>query len=388
MENRVRTLVAHPWMGRGGSEATAMWVLQALQDSHEITFVTASDLDWKSLNTAYGTLVDSEKISVRRASRLPTVKSGTRLVNMQIAWFERFCQKISADFDVCISSYNPIDFGKPGIQLIGDFSFSEEMRRRLYIHGDVSPQHRDSLVRNLYLGAAKLLGVRTRPLSERNDLVLANSDWAAGQLEKYFHLSNAPVIYPPVILPRPSGDCERNPLGFVCLGRISPEKEIERIISILKTVRQQGYLAHLTLIGHLGDSVYERKVASLVEQNREWITPAGFLDVEEKQELLSQNSFALHACRIEAFGIAVAEMASMGCIPFVPTSGGAGEIVADPELQFSTEDEAVKKIVALLDHPEEVEELRFHLSQEVAKFGPSVFMNELREHAGKFLDKA
>ncbi len=371
-------------MGRGGSEATAMWALQALQDSHDITFVTASGLDWDALNLACDTSVDPEKITLHRAPRLPTVNSGTRLVNLQTARFERYCHAIGPDFDLCISTYNPIDFGKPGIQLIGDFSFSEEMRRRLCIHGEISFQHRDSIVRKLYLAAANALRVRSRPLSERSDLVLANSNWAASQLEEYFGITAAPVIYPPVILPQPSRPCVRNPLGFVCLGRISPEKEVERIISILKTVRQQDYLIHLTLLGHLGDSVYEKKISTLVEKNCEWITAAGFVNPEEKQEILSQNSFALHACRIEAFGIAVAEMASMGCVPFVPASGGAGEIVGDPDLQFNTEAEAVEKILALLDDPEKAQQLRFHLSQEVAKFGPSVFMDELREHADKF----
>ncbi len=387
MNSKPRTLVAHPWVGRGGSEATAMWVLQTLQDSHDVTFVTASDLDWDALNIAYGTSVAPDKISIHHAPRLPTVNSGTKWVNLQIAWFERYCHRIAAEFDLCISAYNPIDFGKPGIQLIGDFSFSEDMRRRLYIHGSISFKHRESIVRKLYLAAANILRIKSRPLSERNDLVLANSKWAAGQLDEYFGISDATVIYPPVILPKPSGDLERQALGFVCLGRISPEKEVERIISILATVRQQGYLAHLTLLGHLGDSAYERKIAALVEQNREWITAPGFVNLEEKQQALSQNSFALHACRLEAFGIAVAEMAAMGCIPFVPSSGGAGEIVGDPELQFCTEEEAVGKIVALLNDPEKVKELRFHLSQEVAKFGPSVFMDELREHADKFPDR-
>ena len=385
MERKPRTLVAHPWVGRGGSEATAMWVLQTLQNSHDVTFVTASPLEWDVLNTAYGTSVDPDRISVRRAPRLPTVSCGTKWVNLQIAYFERYCHRIASEFDLCISAYNPIDFGQPGIQLIGDFSFSEDMRRRLYVHGHISFQHRDSIVRKLYLAAANILRIKYRPLSERNDLMLANSKWAAAQLDEYFGISDAPVIYPPVILPKPSGEIEREPLGFVCLGRISPEKEVERIISILATVRQQGYLVHLALIGHLGDSVYERKIAALVEQNREWITPTGFLDAEEKQQVLSRNSFALHACRLEAFGIAVAEMASMGCIPLVPVSGGAGEIVGDAKLQFSTEEEAVRKIISLLSHPEKVEELRFHLSQKAAKFGPAVFMDELQEHAGKFL---
>ena len=58
MNKARRILVAHPWMGRGGSEATAMWTLQALAESpdeFEVTLVTASAVVWDELNARYGT---------------------------------------------------------------------------------------------------------------------------------------------------------------------------------------------------------------------------------------------------------------------------------------------------------------------------------------------
>lgn len=127
-------LVAHPWMGRGGYEATAMWTLAALQDDLEVTFVTAVPLqisDWASLNAAYGTRVDPEKLRLVRAPALPGVNGPRRLSHLQVRYFERFCHRLAADFDLCLSAYNPLYFGRPAIQLVGDFSFSEEMRRRL-----------------------------------------------------------------------------------------------------------------------------------------------------------------------------------------------------------------------------------------------------------------
>ncbi len=71
-------LVGHPWMGRGGSEATAMGALDALQDLAKVTFTTASPVDWDSLNAAYGTRVSPEGITFRPAPRLPgTVSAGS-----------------------------------------------------------------------------------------------------------------------------------------------------------------------------------------------------------------------------------------------------------------------------------------------------------------------
>ena len=381
----MRTLVAHHWMGCGGSEATAMWVLQALQDRCDLTFATAAKkVDWDSLNAAYGTEVNPKKVRLKKAPGIPMVNSPDRLVYMQLAKFQRYCKKIAGNYDLCVSAYNPIDFGRPGIQLIGDFSFDEEMRCILNRYGTPKFRHKDTLLRRLYIGFSNRIGTRARAISKRKDLVLANSKWSAMLLDKRFNVRDAPVIYPPVTLPMPIKESRRNPLGFVCLGRVSPEKELERIISILKQVREKGHAITLTLVGHLGDTRYERKISALVQKNRDWIIPTGFLNMEEKRHVLSRNSFALHGCRIEAFGIAVAEMASMGCIPFVPDMGGAGEIVREPELQFGTEEEAVEKIVYLLERPKMAEQFRLQLSREMDKFGPKVFMREFLAHVNFF----
>lgn len=372
-------LVAHPWMARGGSEATAMWTLEALQDVYEITFVTAATIDWDSLNRAYGTEVKADRIRLLKAPALPTVDSPLRFSHLQVRYFERFCHRVAPRYDLCLSAYNPIYFGRPAMHLIGDFSFSEEMRKRLYIHGTEKFQHRESLLRKLYLGAGALLEVKKPPLREWGDLVLANSEWSAVQLSDHFGLDGAGVIYPPVILPKAPAGASRDPLRFVCLGRVVPEKELERIIRILGRVRESGYAVTLQLIGNLDDSDYSRGLAVSLAPHRDWITPTGFLDLEAKQNLIAGCTYAIHACRIEAFGIAVAEMVSMGCVPFVPDTGGAGEIVPFPELQFGDDDEAVAKIIAMLENPGRTSHFRESLPARMEQFGPGKFMDQLRK---------
>lgn len=365
-------------MGRGGSEATAMWTLRALQREFDVTFTTASPVDWEELNAAYGSDVIPELVNFRRAPRIPGVKSSHGLIHLRLRQFEKFCQSIAHEYDICLSAYNPVDFGRPAIQLIGDFSFSEEMRKRLYVFGETSFRHRKSLLRDAYLRLVSATGVKLRPLAERGDLILANSTWTVMQLHEFFGVEDAPIIYPPVILPQAPAECERDPYGFACLGRIVPEKEIERIVRILGTVRDQGFPVTLKLIGDLDSSPYSRRIGDLVGQHPDWIMPQGFLELEEKQAVLSKQSFALHACRIEAFGIAVAEMASMGCVPFVPATGGAGEIVRDSRLQFGEDAEAVAKIIAMLKSPGEVDAIRRKLPEEMNRFGPMVFTEEIR----------
>tara|TARA_R110002096_G_scaffold419061_2_gene623494 strand:- start:546 stop:1667 length:1122 start_codon:yes stop_codon:yes gene_type:complete len=370
-------------MGTGGSEVTAMWTLQALQDRCKVTFVTASEVDWDVLNASYGTSVDPEKITLLKAPHLPSVDGPENLVHLQLRYFEKFCNSVAGDFDLCISAYNPINFGRRSIQLIGDFSFSEEMRKRLYVYGREKFRHQDSILRRIYLRVGDWIGLTMVPLKDRGDLVLANSRWSAEILSNFFGIEEAPVIYPPVMLPKALSDSERDPLGFVCLGRLVPEKEIERMISILKSLREQGFPVTLRLIGALDGSNYCASLEKVIARES-WIQTEGFLMLDEKQSILSSLTFALHACRIEAFGIAVAEMASMGCVPFVPDTGGAGEIVGLPELQFNTDEEAVDKIVALLENPARIDAIRAQLIEEMNRFGPEVFMKELQEHVLEF----
>lgn len=374
-------LVAHPWMGRGGSEATAMWTLTALQDDYEVTFVTAAPLqpsDWTGLNAAYGTRVDPEKLHLVRAPALPGVDGPRRLSHLQVRYFERFCHRLAADFDLCLSAYNPLYFGRPSIQLVGDFSFSEEMRRRLQCRATEPLRHRATLLRNLYLKLGRWIEVEKPPLREWGDLVLANSQWAARQLEEHFQIARPGVIHPPVPLPSAPAGGDRDPFAFVALGRVVPEKEIERMMAILSRVREQGFPVTLTLIGDVGDSDYSRGIAALAARHGDWIATPGFLHLEQKQAVLSSHTFALHGCRIEAFGIAVAEMAAMGCVPFVPTSGGSGEIVPFPELQYTGDEEAVAKITALLRDPARVRELAAVMPAQAVRFAPPRFVERLR----------
>jgi len=381
-------LIAHPWMGRGGSEATAMWSLHALQDLAKITFTTASPLDWDTLNAIYGTRVSPEKVTFVQAPRIPGVSSATKLAYWQRAYFERFCVSIGSRYDACISAYNPIRFGQAAIQLIGDFSFSEECRLELYPNAAKQVKHRPSLLRHLYLSVGEQLAGRVDgAIAGPRDLVVANSRWTAQVLEKRFPLRDTPILYPPAGLNDPGPARQRDPLGFVCMGRIMPEKEVETVIRILDGVRAAGHGATLDLAGHFGADAYSKRIRALADERSEWIRLTGFLGPEEKADLFATRSFGLHGCRVEAFGIGVAEMAAAGLIPFVPADGGVGEIVGLEELIYQHADGAVKKIIAQITQPANHEALRAVLREKVARFLPAHFAENLTAIVQDFLGR-
>ncbi|MCW1925377.1 glycosyltransferase family 4 protein [Luteolibacter arcticus] len=380
-------LIAHPWMGRGGSEATAMWTLHALQDRARVTFTTASPVDWEDLNATYGTRVFPDKVTLLQAPRLPGVNSGTVLAFWQRAWFERFCRTLGEKFDACISAYNPIHFGQRAIQLIGDFSFDEKCRLALYPTATGQAHHRPSFVRQAYLSIGEHLARRhDEPTLAADDLVVANSKWTAARLREHFPLDRAPVLYPPSTPAGPEA-ADREPFSFVAMNRIAPEKEIEAIIAILDRVRAAGRPATLDLLGGFGDDCYSRRIRQMVAERGEWVRTPGFLGPQEKTALFASRSFGLHACRVEAFGIAVAEMAAAGLIPFVPAEGGSAEIAANESLVYQNPADAAGKILAVLNQPESHEPLRRSLRENVARFAPEHFAVRLVEIVQDFLGR-
>ncbi|MEK7950770.1 glycosyltransferase [Luteolibacter soli] len=380
-------LIAHPWMGRGGSEATAMWALHALQDRARVTFATASPVDWADLNATYGTRVSPEKVALLSAPRLPGVNTGTVVAFWQRAWFERFCRTQGTKFDACISAYNPIRFGKRAIQLIGDFSFDEKCRLALYPTATGQAHHRPSFVRQAYLSIGEhLAGRHDEPAFAPDDLVVANSQWTSTRLREHFPLDRVPVLFPPSS-PLGLENSKREPLGFVAMSRITPEKEIESILTILDRVRAAGRPATLDLLGKIGDDSYSRRIRRMVRERQEWVRTPGFLGPREKTALFSTRSFGLHACRVEAFGIAVAEMAAAGLIPFVPAEGATREIAADESLVYRNPDDAAARILAVLDQPDSHAPLRRSLRENVERFAPEHFSVRLVEIVQDFLGR-
>lgn len=369
-----------------------MWTIQALQNQGaKVIFFTTTQMDWARYNRVYGTSVNPAMLISLTASRLPGIRNSAHLVHLQNAWYQRQCRRIARRrFDLLVSAYNQIDFGRPGIQLIGDYTGYEALRRELDPDADRNPRHRDHWLRRLYLAIGdQLRGDSARPPQSRGDLILANSSWTRGILEQFLGMNNCPVVFPPVLYQSPKGtEKERLPRQlneFVCLGRICPEKRIESMIRILSRVREAGFPVTFAIAGACDDPKYGQEIDALVAENRDWIRLTGFLDATARDQLLATAYFGLHARPTEAFGIAVAELAGSGCIPFVPDVGGPAEIVDLPELQFRDEDDAVTKIIRVLSEPDHHEELRAGLCDSMARFRPEEFMRAFIAEAECFL---
>lgn len=116
-----------------------------------------------------------------------------------------------------------------------------------------------------------------------------------------------------------------------------------------------------------------------------WVFLNENLSREELMALVSKHRYGIHGMPDEHFGVAVAEMVKAGCIVFVPHRGGQVEIAGkDERLVYGGEDEAVSKIVRIMNNPEEQTSLRSYLGSRKELFSAERFMNQIREIVRQF----
>ena len=387
MKHNVKIGIAHPRLGRGGSEARVMWGIEALKKDYEVSLITAGNVDLDKLNRFYGTSVRSNEVRIHQSSIFPFLQKLTWGDALRGTLYQQFCRKIANKFDVLISTYNLCDFGVPAIHCLADFSWDEQIRVNL----DPTPTglrslfHRNSFPRKAYLSMVKIL---SRPsgqdLFAGEDLILANSQWASGIMKEKYG-TDVEVLYPPVFAEFPKIPPEEKELGFVCIGRISPEKRIERILNILKGIRDRGHNIHLHMIGGIDGGPYGKNIRRLCYRHREWIIDEGSCFGEKKQRLLTGHKFGIHARQAEPFGISVAEMVKAGCIVFTPSEGGQAEIVNHHSLLYDSVEDAINKIDAVLQQPNLQSEMWEHLARQAKNFSTERFMSGFKEVVNQFL---
>ncbi len=381
--------IFHPCLRYGGSEARAAWALEGLSGLGERVLVSACHPQWERLDAAYGTRLQQAELQARCAPGASLIARQSRAAALIGTYYQHFARRAATDIDVPISTYNLCDFGRPGIQFIADFSWHETLRAQLDGGTQlVGASHfgQIGLPMRLYRQVVgRIAGSTSLRLLGGADRIVANSRWTAARLHEHFGIA-AMVIYPPVpdvlaITPEPT---RRDDIA--CLGRISPEKRLEEIIELVERLRHRGWSLGLRLLGHLDEGAYARHIRRLA-LDRPWLRLDGWCTGLDKARILRQCRYGAHACRGEAFGIAVAELVKAGCLTLVPRVGAPAEIVAEPGLIFTNVEDAVAKLEQLLRDPVRRARMAEHLQARGRLFGTAGFVASLRELVVDFAER-
>ncbi|MGH9600403.1 MAG: glycosyltransferase family 4 protein [Terracidiphilus sp.] len=131
-------------------------------------------------------------------------------------------------------------------------------------------------------------------------------------------------------------------------GRLSPEKEIERLLPILKSVPG----ARLALVG---DGPHRRALEQYFAGAPVFM--AGFLDGDELAEAFASSDVFLMPSRTETLGLVVLESMASGVPVVAARAGGIPEMIEDgvSGFLFDSEEQAAAAVQRLLSSPEERE---------------------------------
>ena len=351
----------------GGSEAVGFWTVAALQDDYEVAIIAPERLSVDGVNAFFGTRIRQD-VEVVVAPMPRWVRAWPRLRLLAKHYLSRYCKRAADAFDLVISASSEMDLGRPGIQ---------------YVHFPLALARPRGPVR----AACHALGSRVSGHSQRTmaaNWTLANSRWTAERTRAAYGIE-AQVVYPPVADGVPDVPWEAREDGFVCLGRISPEKNLEGVIRILREVRRAFPRVHLHVVGEAHHPAYRRRLEAIVAAERGWVFMEGRRPRRELLRLVASHRYGIHGVREEHFGIGIAEMAKAGCLVFVPRGGGQVEIVGADDLAYDGEPDAVARIRRVLADPLRQASLRAALAERTRTFSAERFMREMRDVVARFL---
>ncbi|MFI5178753.1 MAG: glycosyltransferase [Vicinamibacterales bacterium] len=368
----------------GGGNGVAAWMLQAVAGEHDVTVLTWRAIDFDAVNRFYGTSLRPSDVALRQVggvSRAIVERIPTSMALMRSALLGEAAYRIASGFDLTMTANNEAEFGRPNIQYV---HYPAYLRPRPRV--DIRWFHHPELMLDAYYWLADRLHPMTRERLVRSR-TLVNSDWT-GRHFTALHGGRTETLYPPIAANFTDVPWASRANGFVCIGRIAPEKRVERIVDIVAGVRRVHPDAHLHIVGSPGERRYYRGVMALV-RGLPWVAVHEDVSRDEVRQIIETHRYGLHAMVDEHFGMAPAEMVCGGCLVWVADSGGQVEIVeGDPRFVYQSVDDAVGKILAMMGDPAAERQALARFAGRRHEWSAGRFQERVRAIVGEMLDGA
>ena len=365
----------------GGGEFLSLLFIAELQKTCDVTLA----LNWNSpvekAAELAGAPIDISKLKIVLVKpRNEFLRKLDAILPFYRIWM---LKKLAVDTDVCISTANMIDFGKPAhhfvylLRLFGDNAFMDYVSH-------VPPKKGFALLKQktrTFLAETilrPLLGIRStrKILSDPREHIYPTSHYVDKVMREFYGPFNGTVFYPPTSFEVKFGPFARDPLQVVYLGQLFPEKRIDAIIDIVEQARRiSGKDLTLRIAGHLGKTAFVEKLKQTASE-KTWVQLVGPLYGEDKERFLLTGTYAIHAERDEAFGISITEYLKAGCIPIVPDEGGTVEIVDSPALTYHTNEDAAHILARLVIDEAFRGEQRAHCAERARLFSMQAYMEK------------
>ena len=356
----------------------------ALQRDHEVTVVLNGDFDMASAAKTFGLDIDMSRLNI---VRMPSGGSpaGARgfLGRLRSA---RRLKELARDFDVCISTLNVVDFGKPGHHFICSMNGIEGKAFQDYVANVKTRTGLRRLGRKIGTWACEsivkpLFGIRPvrKIITDAKERIYPTSRYVAETMRGYFGPFDGTVFYPPTTSEFTARDVPRDPLKVIYVGRIFPAKRLTDIIAIIERARAlSGRELTFDIAGELPPIPYSETLRQLAAE-KPWIRLKGPVYGEDKERFMLSGTYAVHAERDETFGICISEYLKAGIIPVVPDGGGAREVADQPALTYHARETGAEILARLVKDDSFREEQRRRCEERAQVFSCSAYMKRQHE---------
>lgn len=382
----------------GGSEMLLFLIIQELQRrGYYVTVALQSGGDVVAGSRDYNVSLDTAALKVVRLS-----EGGRflRLVDrhLKFLWQWRL-RRLGPKYDICISCANVVDFGRPGVHFIYMLTLDEAFKEHFWKENTAFIRRvrlwcvcaRDAIVKTMS-------GVRSvaKIVQDKGETVLSNSEFVRKCIEDYYKCKIHAAFYPPTMfdpgcavvgedfsrVERVEACREDGMEGCVdiaYIGRFEPEKRIQAIVGIVEEARKRsGMDLRFRLAGKCPDTDNGRQIKALAEKY-DWVRLEGTLYGAAKAAFLASCRFAIHGCKVEAFGISITEYLKSGLVPIVPREGGSSEVVGLNDLVYGSDDEATEILARLATDEVFYRKCQAHCTERGKEFSAAAYMNRQKQ---------
>ena len=367
----------------GGGDYLPLAFAAALQDVCNLTMAVDSAANIEKSSKVLGIDIDMSKVKVIQVT--PPGYEPKKHTIMHSLYRFRKLKRLAKDADVCISTASIMDFGKPSHQFINMLAFGDD-DFTAYIQNPSLPVRTGIFKRiKRFFSEAILrpfLGMRSKRsiICDKREHIYPNSIFVENRMKSFYGPFNSSVFYPPTLLETKSDNTVRDPLKVIYIGRIIPEKRIEALVDIVEEARAiTGLDIKYHVAGRLDQTPSYGKKLSKMAEERNWLKFIGALYGEEKERFLLSGSYAIHAERLEAFGISIVEYLNAGNIAIVPDEGGTPEIVDSPALAYHTDADAAKILARLITDDAFRKEQQHHCAERARFFSREAYLRRQHE---------
>lgn len=335
----------------GGAERYCLEMLDTLvKNGYEVSLYTIDNTDWEMIQRIHNLSTRTRREEYLQSN--PVEPDGI------ISWIRTALAytwlliRATEETDICINNYGEIMPFFAQVSVIHSVPMSSitENSYRIPLWG---------FMRRAYLTIFQYLEEK-----HGSNMIITNSRYNAEKIND----RTVEIIHPPVQLPRIT-QLEKNG-EILTVSRIRLSKNLRKIAEIAsKSPRNRFNLAGKT----------ERGSERLINELRRFKNVEVYTNPNRDTvlNLMNECSIYLSTQTNEAFGMAIVEALSLGCIPLIYRDGGPWlDIFEEQEeigLTYSTADEAINKIKQILEDEELRSRLRDKGVQRTQAFTTEIF---------------